>query len=229
MRKATIFFLIIIPLLGFVDNVSSVSKVAVSKTDSINSYILGRINPEILPKEELLSKAMKGYNKLLKSNKLLDPSILTLIDFSLPSDQKRMWVIDMVTGEVLFHTLVAHGRNSGELFAMKFSNKVGSYASSPGFYTTGVIYEGKHGMSLYLDGLEKGINDQARVRAIVMHSAEYVSEEFISQTGRLGRSLGCPSIPKENHKEIISTIQGGTCLYIHTEKGQYLRQSKLLR
>lgn len=181
-----------------------------------------------LPSIDVLELGITGYNNLLGKKAVKKTNILTIIDFSLPSNQERMWVIDVKKGVVLYNCLVAHGRNSGELFAEKFSNTPGSFTSSPGFYLTEQIYTGRHGTSLYLDGLEEGINDKARDRTIVIHSADYVSHDFIKTHGRLGRSHGCPAIPVELHKDIINTIKGGSCLYIHAPDDQYVTQSKIL-
>jgi hypothetical protein len=113
--------------------------------------------------------------------------------------------------------------------AENFSNIPGSFASSPGFYSTGQTYVGKHGLSLILDGLEKGINDKARDRAIVMHGADYVSSDFIRKYGRLGRSFGCPAVPTELSKDIIQKIKGGSCLYIHAPIESYSSNSNIIR
>ena len=115
----------------------------------------------------------------------------------------------------MFNSLVAHGRNTGEEFANSFSNAAQSFKSSLGFYLTGEIYTGKHGMSLRLDGLEKGVNDNARSRGVVMHAADYVSNSFIKNNKRLGRSEGCPAIPGELSKEIINMIKDKSCLFIY--------------
>ena len=155
--------------------------------------------------------------------------MITIIDFSLPSDKERLWVLDLIHGKVLFHCLVSHGRNSGELMAEHFSNTPGSCASSPGFYTTGETYIGKHGLSLTLDGLETGINDKARARTIVMHGADYVSTDFIRKYGRLGRSFGCPAVPEELSKEIIQTIKDGSCLFIYVPKTSYTSNSPIIK
>ena len=131
------------------------------------------------------------------------------------SKKQRLWVIDLKNNIILFQSLVAHGRNSGNEFAGKFSNNPQSYQSSLGFYATGETYYGKHGYSLRLDGLEKEINNNARKRAIVIHGADYVSENFIKQNGRLGRSLGCPSLPMNISKEIIDTIKNKSGLFVY--------------
>ena len=177
-------------------------------------------NSFALPNFECFSLAMNGFQKL-KERGLVEKNILTLVDFSLSSNAKRLWVIDLDKGKVLFQTLVAHGRNTGEEFASNFSNKAESFQSSIGFYATGEIYNGKHGLSLKLDGLEKGLNDKARDRAVVIHGADYVSESFIRQNKRLGRSQGCPAIPVEMNEKIISVIKNKSCLFLyHPSKNQ---------
>lgn len=138
-----------------------------------------------------------------------------MVDFSLSSKENRLWVIDLNKNTILFQSLVAHGRNSGNEFADEFSNKPESHQSSLGLYLTGETYIGKHGYSLRLDGQEKGINSNARDRAIVIHGADYVSENFIKQHGRLGRSFGCPSLPNEVSKEIIDAIKDKSCLFVY--------------
>jgi len=167
-----------------------------------------------LPKEESFTQALKGFY-LLKEKGLIKKNILTLVDFSLSSNLKRLWVIDLTTNTVLFQSLVAHGRNTGEEFANSFSNAQQSFKCSLGFYVTGEIYNGKHGMSLRLDGLEKGLNDNARSRGVVMHAANYVSNSFIKNNKRLGRSQGCPAIPEELSKDIINAIKDKSCLFIY--------------
>jgi hypothetical protein len=185
-------------------------------------------NPSELPATNLLQTALSGYELLKKEQTINRPEVITIIDFSLPSNQERLWVLDLIESKVLYHCLVSHGRNSGEVMAEKFSNKPGSYASSPGFYTTGETYFGKHGFSLRLNGIENGINDKARERAIVIHGADYVSSEFIEKNGRLGRSLGCPAVPEELSTEIIETIKDGTCLFVYAPTDSYLSESLVI-
>lgn len=168
----------------------------------------------VLPKMESFTKALQGFYTLKAEGKVTK-DILTLVDFSLSSNQKRLWVIDLTTNTILFHSLVAHGKNTGEEFASKFSNVGESFKSSLGFYITGEIYNGKHGKSLKLDGQEKGVNDNARNRAVVMHGADYVSEDFIRNHHRLGRSQGCPAIPVELTDDIIDAIKDKSCLFIY--------------
>lgn len=171
---------------------------------------------------EVFHKAFIGHQNL-KSKGLASKkkSIITVIDFTKSSKHKRLWVIDLNAKKILKNTLVAHGKNSGEEKALKFSNVHNSYMSSMGFYVTDKTYYGKHGLSLKLSGVDKAFNSNAMTRAIVMHGADYVSEEFIKQYGRLGRSLGCPAIPQAVTKEIIGLVKDNTCLYIHTADKKY--------
>lgn len=167
-----------------------------------------------LPNYDSFAEGLKGYYTL-KEKGLIKKEILTLIDFSLSANTKRLWVIDLATNTILFHSLVAHGKNTGDEFATKFSNQNSSFQSSLGFYSTGEIYQGKHGASLKLDGLEEGLNNNARSRAIVIHGADYVSDKFIKQNKRLGRSLGCPALPKQLNMPIITTIKDKSLLFIY--------------
>ncbi|MBD8487826.1 murein L,D-transpeptidase catalytic domain family protein [Echinicola sp. CAU 1574] len=178
--------------------------------------------------EEALQLGVSGYLKLAKAGEIPEDKPLTIIDFSLPSSMKRLWTIDPVSGNILHHTFVSHGRNSGNLMATKFSNTNSSYMSSLGFYRTAETYSGKHGYSLRLDGIEKGVNDNARKRAIVIHGAEYANPEFITKTGRLGRSLGCPALPMAVFKDIIDTIKENSCLFIYAPDRAYHKNSQLL-
>lgn len=173
-----------------------------------------------LPKIESFTKALEGFYSL-KEKGMITKDILTLVDFSLSSNVKRLWVIDLSTNTVLFHSLVAHGRNTGDEFANAFSNAAKSYKSSLGFYATGEVYTGKNGKSLKLDGLEPGINNAARARGVVVHGADYVSESFIRNHQRLGRSQGCPVLPVELTDEIINTIKDKSCLFIYHPSGDY--------
>lgn len=179
------------------------------------------------PDYETFAKAMNGYQKLMLQGKVKS-QILSIIDFNLSANKERFWVVDMENKKTLFHTLVAHGRNSGDEFAKSFSNTEGSYQSSLGFYITGNLYDGKHGNSLKLLGIEKNINDAAYNRGIVIHGADYVSKEFIQENGRLGRSLGCPAVPMEICASLVNTIKNGSCLFIHKSDPSYFSQSKLI-
>ena len=165
--------------------------------------------------------AMDGYNSFEMANKKL----LSIIDYSKPSTEKRFFVIDIENHKLLYNTLVAHGKKSGYLNATKFSNKYGSHKSSLGFFRTGNSYYGKRGYSLKLEGLEKGINDNARLRGIVIHGANYVDERFANGNGVIGRSWGCPAVSKKLSKEIIKLLKGGSLLYIYADDELYKENS----
>jgi len=200
-----------------------------SRTDIYFTWFyetLGSDTP--LPEYEIFTKALTGFFNLKARNKIKN-NLLTIIDFSLSSNKERLWIVDMNKLKVVNYSLVAHGRNSGDEFPRNFSNKPSSNQSSLGFYLTDDIYYGKHGMSLNLDGVEPDVNDKARERAIVMHGASYVSRDFIRTYGRLGRSFGCPSIPMENHEEIISKLSGRSCIYIYYPDKNYLDNSPMLQ
>jgi len=174
-------------------------------------------------KRSVFEYALKGLGKYQFTK-----PILSIVDLSQPSSQKRLYVIDLVERRLLFHTYVSHGRNSGELLARDFSNTNSSYKSSLGFYQTMQTYQGKHGLSLKLRGLEKGFNDNAYDRAIVIHGADYVCEDFIRRTGRLGRSQGCPAVSNELSKPIIQAIKGGSCLFVYSPDQTYLKGSSFI-
>jgi len=169
-------------------------------------------------------QAVTGYYRIAQRKK----EILTLIDFSKPSTEKRLYVFDMKEKKMLFSSVVAHGKNSGGVYATSFSNEYGSYKSSLGFYLTASTYQGKNGYSLILDGLERGINDRARERAIVVHGAAYADPSVIRAGGRLGRSFGCPAVPQKLSRPLIDTIKGGSVMYIYAATPEYLAQSHIL-
>lgn len=185
---------------------------------------------EPLPKDQLYHKlaleqrglskkafdlAVKGFGKLLAQGKLMNSAVLSIIDFSLPSSQKRLFVINMITQELIFYDYVAHGKNSGGAIAKSFSNKINSLKSSLGFFVTQNTYTGKNGLSLALDGKEKGTNNHALARSIVIHGAPYVNENFATQKTGIGRSWGCPAVPEKISKDLIETIKNGSCFFIY--------------
>jgi len=196
--------------------------------DFIIDHIYHAFGDFPMPQFDVFQKAMKGYAKLRSNNQLSNDTLLTVMDFRMSANEKRMWVLDLKNKKVLFNCLVAHGRNTGEEFAEKFSNIPQSFKSSIGFYVTGGTYTGEHGLSLYLDGMEKGFNDKARERYIVMHGADYVSEKFIEENGRLGRSLGCPAISRELQDAIIPLIAEKTCMFIYAPQSKYELTSKFI-
>ncbi|MET0634697.1 MAG: murein L,D-transpeptidase catalytic domain family protein [Chitinophagaceae bacterium] len=171
---------------------------------------------------------IKGVEELRASGQLTNDSIVTICDFSKPSSEKRLYILNLHNYRVLFNTWVAHGRNSGKELAASFSNTMSSNKSSLGFYRTGDTYMGGHGLSLRLHGLEKGINDKAMERAIVLHGADYVSPTFLKVNGFMGRSFGCPAVSNREVKPIINTIKGGTCLFIYSPDRNYLSRSALI-
>ncbi|HUH25725.1 MAG TPA: murein L,D-transpeptidase catalytic domain family protein [Flavobacterium sp.] len=180
------------------------------------------------PELESFKAAYKGYYKLKEEGKITK-DLLTIIDFTKSSTERRMWVIDMNKQEILYQTVVSHGRKSGKEFAEDFSNIPESNKSSLGFYATAETYFGKHGLSLRLDGLESGINDNARMRDIVIHAADYANENLGKDQGYLGRSLGCPALPNDVAHKIINLIKDESCLFIfHADKKDYMTKSKLL-
>jgi hypothetical protein len=196
-----------------------------SKEFSIyESLGLGKLG---LSKEAFID-AMKGYHYLLGSGKIRNDETVSIVDFSLPSTQKRLFVIDVKRGLVLFNTYVSHGRNSGSELATQFSNDPNSLKSSLGFYVTSDTYKGKHGYSLRLQGVEPSINDNAFSRGIVMHSAPYVNEQTIEKLGFLGRSEGCPAVPENLYKQIIAQIKNGSCLFMYSPDKNYLSHSTIL-
>lgn len=140
-------------------------------------------------------------------------SILTVIDYSLPSRERRLWVLDVDKGIVLERELVAHGNRTGGDTATAFSNRTGSNQSSLGTFVTGKTYTGKHGKSLRLHGLDAGLNDRAFERAIVVHGADYVNDGIVSQLGRLGRSQGCPALSPTASARIIDMIKDGSVVF----------------
>ena len=168
--------------------------------------------------------ALVGIEKIGKQS-----AIISIVDLSQPSTSKRLYVIDLVNQKLLFNTYVAHGRNSGDRLARQFSNEISSNQSSLGFYKTMGAYKGKNGLSLKLKGLEPGINNNAFSRTIVFHGADYVSEDTIRATGRLGWSQGCPAVPSSICTPIINVIQGGSCLFIYSPDPTYLRESNFLK
>ncbi len=198
---------------------------AAIRTQAFEDYVLTVYNEANLKHTNLdytvFRKALVGYyNLLVKPAQPVKP-IISVIDFSKSSRQKRLWVIDLKNKKLLFNTLVAHGRGTGSEYARFFSNEPNSFKSSLGFYLTSHTYYGKHGLSLKLNGLDKNFNTNANARAVVLHGADYVSESFIKQYGRLGRSLGCPALPVEVTTTIIQQIKNNSCLYIYAPDKTY--------
>jgi hypothetical protein len=177
---------------------------------------------------EALQYAYKGYLNLVQNGVVKNTDVLTVCDFSQPSTKKRMYILDVKNFKVLLNTYVAHGKNSGFTTADRFSNKPESLQSSLGFYVTKNTYNGKHGLSLKLDGQERGFNDNAEARAVVVHGAEYIGSQRTG-AGYMGRSFGCPAVPQQQAATVINYIKNGTCLFIyHPSANNYLKGSKIL-
>jgi hypothetical protein len=220
-QKVSHIILIIISFLfwGFSGEIDNTRKSESAEVKTVEEA------PEMSWKKELESSlgipqpaidlAIDGFMQLKQLNQLQNDSLLAIIDFGKPSVDQRFFIINIKNKQVVKRTLVAHGRNSGELTAESFSNKIHSNQSSLGLYITKNTYQGKHGYSLRLQGMSKGLNDNAFTRAVVIHGANYVSDNFIKQYGRLGRSEGCPALPLEETREIIDLIKDGTCLFIY--------------
>lgn len=178
--------------------------------------------------EKAFQYAWIGYQTLLEQGKLVKQELITICDFSQSSRNKRLYIISLDSMKVVQNTYVAHGRNSGQEFAKYFSNTPKSHKSSLGFYVTGKTYTGRHGLSLEINGVEKGINDRALARRIVIHGSDYVGERFLENNPFNGRSYGCPAVPSSEIDYIINTIKEGSCLFIYHPSTQYLTHSKIL-
>ncbi len=180
------------------------------------------------PRREVLDLALRAY-ECARSRGEVAKSTLVVIDYALPSTQRRLWVVEPGSRRVLQHELVAHGRGSGEVFAGRFSNEPESHQSSLGLFVGRDTYHGEHGLSLRLDGLEPGINDQARSRAIVMHGAWYATARHLARWGRLGRSLGCPALDPAAAPAVIDHLRNGAALFVYAEDPEWQSRSRYLR
>lgn len=189
--------------------------------DSLNLQKLGL-------SRQAFDYALKGFHFLIEKGKIANNSILSIADFSESSSKKRLFILDLKNYKILFNTYVSHGQNSGTEYARSFSNTPESLQSSPGFYVTKETYNGSKGYSLRLEGEERGINDNALSRGIVMHAADYVNEGLAKNRGWIGRSWGCPAVPTELHQAIINKIKNGTCLFVYTPDKRYISNSRIL-
>lgn len=212
-----------------VDNEKSDEDAMMLKMDGLFTTLYNQLAGHgKMPQYAVFKKALLGYYNLLAQGKVENKDILTIIDFSLPSSEKRLWIVDLTKKAVLHHDLVAHGRGTGNVTAEHFSDTPNSHMSSLGFYITGETYYGKHGFSLRLEGMEAGFNKNAFSRAIVVHGADYVSRDFIERNGRLGRSYGCPAVSRDISDRVIHAIKGQSCLFIHAPDMGYEGKSDLL-
>jgi hypothetical protein len=178
--------------------------------------------------KKAFSYALKGYNYLLEHHWLNNPNILSICDMSQSSRNKRLYVLNMDTKQVVMNTYVAHGRASGGEFARSFSNSPSSRKSSLGFYVTEDTYYGSNGLSLRIRGMERGFNDRAFGRGIVVHGSEYVGPDFLQMNQFCGRSFGCPAVPADESETIIDLIKEGSCMFIYYPTQKYLVRSKIL-
>lgn len=207
----------------------AISKSKINIVDSGKFNLYDSLHLEIKGlNRQVFDYAIRGYQQLVQLGQLKNLNTLSIIDFSMPSKVRRLFVLDLVHFRLLFNTYVAHGRNSGLQTATTFSNQPESFKSSLGFYSTKNIYNGKHGSSLQLNGLEKGFNDNALSRGIVMHAANYVDEQLAKTRGYIGRSLGCPAVPEKVHAAIIGAIANGSCLFVYANDKNYLTHSQYL-
>ncbi len=205
--------------------------------------LVGRATSSASPSESSSARAFAGARSLdgtvlrlalnaaacaRGTGAVANDGLLTIIDYSKASTEPRLWVLDLEREQVLFEELVAHGRGSGENFATRFSNAEGSHQTSLGLFRTADTYVGSNGYSLRLDGLERGVNDHARDRAIVMHGAPYVSEDHLRTVGRLGRSHGCPALRPAIARTVIDTIKQGSLVFAYYPDKQWLRGSRFL-
>jgi hypothetical protein len=197
------------------------AKIAVD-TSVWNETAIGTIDPHVF---EL---ALGAAQCAVRSGAITDPSTLTVIDYSKPSSEKRLWVFDLESRELLYEELVAHGQGSGDNLPNVFSNVPNTHASSLGLFLTEDTYVGKNGYSLRLKGLDEGFNHRAGERAIVMHGAPYVSEEFVKQNGRLGRSWGCPALREGVAREVIDRVRGSGILFSYYPNQDWLDSSRYL-
>ncbi len=206
---------------------TTVSSEEAEKDKTNDEYTLIGLARKGLSKE-VFELALKGYNNLVKKRMVRNKNIITVIDFSKPSNQKRLYVIDLKRKKLILQSLVAHGRNSGLEYATDFSNEIDSHKSSLGFYITMSTYTGDHGYALKLKGCEKGFNNKAYDRSIVIHGSEYVTEQFLRSNGFLGRSFGCPALPEKINKKVIDVIKNGSCLFLYHPTKKYLLTSPVL-
>ncbi len=177
---------------------------------------------------EAFTAALKGYEKLHQQG-YVDNEKLAICDFTKASGDRRLYIINPKTQKLIMRTYVAHGKNSGAMYATSFGNEAESNKSSLGFYITSGTYQGANGYSLYLKGMDAGFNDNAYDRSVVMHGADYVNQSAAEDQGFVGRSFGCPAVAREVHEKVINMLKGGSCLFIYYPSKTYLKKSKWLR
>ena len=220
MKKFLIFILEVAFFCFIINNISNAA-VPIQKIGKGLQKQADTLDPKVVRKT-LSAIQCARYSGLEHNN------ILTIVDFSKPSSEKRLWIYDLEKNKLLFHTYVAHGIKSGLLLPTFFSNKINSHASSIGIYHTNATYIGHHGLSLKLRGLDDEFNQNAYSRNIVVHGAWYVSEDFLKKYGRLGRSWGCPAVPNEIIEPIINVLKDGSLLIVYYPNTKWFVESKYL-
>lgn len=198
-----------------------------ARPEVATSELLARLAPRANP--EVLALALEAMHCAKGSGVAMNADRLAVIDYSRPSLEPRLWVFDLAAPRLVFEELVAHGQGSGENLPTRFSNAGGSHASSLGLFVTGDTYLGRNGYSMRMEGLEPGVNDRARERAIVMHGAPYVDAIFGERQGRIGRSWGCPAVREAVARQMIDVLKGGQFLFAYYPDSGWLTRSALLR
>jgi hypothetical protein len=198
---------------------------AVASGDTLAGSLLAQA-PGLRP--DVLRLALDASGRASAEGLVPRPELLTVIDYSIASTEPRLWVFDIARQKLLFHELVAHGKNSGGNIPDRFSNIEGSLQTSLGLFVTAGTYVGSNGYSLRMKGLEKGVNDRAWSRAIVMHGAPYVSRSAIKALGRLGKSWGCPALRPEISRTLIDTIKDGSPIFAYYPEQTWLASSRFL-
>ncbi|MDX1756072.1 MAG: murein L,D-transpeptidase catalytic domain family protein [Marinobacter sp.] len=202
------------------------SGVSMANTFHVHLYSkLANAAPNLNP--EVLQSALTAY-ECARVHGIESSSRLAVIDFSLPSSEQRLWIFDLESQELVLRDLVAHGKNSGLASATAFSNIEGSHQSSLGLFMGSESYRGQHGYSLRLDGLEPGVNDLARQRAIVIHGADYVDQSWVAEYGRIGRSHGCPAVSQGTIREVVDNLKGGQLVFSYYPDQEWLASSAFL-
>jgi hypothetical protein len=215
-------FCLAAPLIFIANEVSGAREKASVEMSAWTAASLGTIDARVF------GLALGAARCAIRSGAIADPSTLTVIDYSKPSTDERLWVYDLRSRELLYEELVAHGQGSGDNMATVFSNTPDTHASSLGLFLTDDTYVGKNGYSLRLTGLDEGFNHRARERAIVMHGAPYVSDDFVKKNGRLGRSWGCPALREGIAREVIDRVRGSGILFAYYPEREWLESSRYL-
>ena len=219
-----------LPIIGAALLAATLSVPHAANASASANFALADFDPTAIGgiETDVLEMALGAASCAVKSGAVDGPGTLTVIDYSKPSSERRLWVFDLKSKELLYEELVAHGQGSGANMATQFSNNDESHQTSIGLFVTRDTYVGKNGYSLRLDGLDRGVNDRARERAIVMHGAPYVSESFVKANGRLGRSWGCPAISAAVAKQMIDRVKGGGLVFSYYPDPNWIKTSKYL-